>query len=167
MRDVWLVLVGVGAGWVLSVFTPAVTHWLAKKRRRRALALLVCPSLEQFMLSCQAAIDDEGSYPKGIRQPSVPTPISPKFPTELDWTSIDPILANRILSLPLATTRAEQELRYIAEEGGDEPENEVWFSASRKRCAKLLREASELSLRLRQMAKLPPVTDNPFDSIAG
>ena len=29
MNDMWIVLFGVSAGWVLSVFTPAVTHRLA------------------------------------------------------------------------------------------------------------------------------------------
>ena len=32
MSDVWIVLIGVSAGWVLSVFTPAVTQRLTKKR---------------------------------------------------------------------------------------------------------------------------------------
>ena len=28
MNDVWIVLIGVGAGAVLSAFVPPVTHWL-------------------------------------------------------------------------------------------------------------------------------------------
>lgn len=167
ISDVWIVLVGVSAGWVLSVFTPAVTHLLARKRRRRALALLVCPVLEQFMLACQAANDDEGHYPRGIRHPSVPMPTGPEFPTAMDWTSIDPKLANRILSLPLATIRADQELRYLAEEFEDPPENEPWFSHRRKQCYRLQRQASRLSFTLREMAGLPPASDDPFAKIWG
>ena len=119
------------------------------------------------MLTCQAAIDDEGHYPKGTRHPSVPMPTGPEFPAEVDWTSIDPELAHRILSLQAAITRAEQELGYIAEEVSDPPEHEYWFSSRRKRCFKLLRDASELSTALRAMARIPVAADDPFDRISG
>ena len=158
MNDVWIVLIGVGAGAVLSAFVPPVTHWLTKKRRRRTLALLVCPALEQFMLACQAATDDEGG--ERPRRPKVPIPTAPEFSTEVDWTSIDPDLANDILSLGPATTRITEELRCIAEFADDEPDQEEWFSHRRKRCSKLLRDASDLSLKLRQIAKLPPASDD-------
>ena len=167
MSNVWIVLISVSAGWVLSVFTPAATRWLTRKRRRRALALLVCPILEQFMLGCQAAIDDEGERRKGNLHPSVPMPTGPEFPAEVDWTSIDPQLANRILWLRSAATRADQELRYLAEEFHDPPENEPWFSHRRKRCHKLLRQTSELSFTLREIAGLPPASDDPSDNIWG
>ena len=167
VSDVWIVLIGVGAGAVLSAFVPPVTHWLTKKRRRRTLALLVCPALDRFVADCQAAIDDEGERPRGNLLPSVPMPTGPEFPTEVDWTAIDPKLANRILSLRVATTRIDHELRYIVEELHDPPENEPWFSHRRTRCLKLLRVASDLSLKLRQVAKLPPASDDPFDSVAG
>lgn len=72
MSEVWIVLIGVSAGWVLAVCTPAATRWLTRKRRRRALALLVCPLLEQFMLACQAVIDDEGERRQGNRQAKPP-----------------------------------------------------------------------------------------------
>ena len=116
MNDVWIVLIGVGAGTVLSAFVPPLTHWLTKKRRRRTLALLVCPALERFIADCQAAIDDEGERSRSNRLPSVPMPTVPEFPSEVDWTAIDPELANRILSLRVAATRIDHELRYIAEE---------------------------------------------------
>ena len=144
--DVWIVLIGVGAGAVLSAFVPPVTHWLTKKRRRRTLALLVCPALDRFVADCQAAIDDEGERPRGNLLPSVPMPTGPEFPTEVDWTAIDPKLANRILSLRVATTRIDHELRYVVEELHDPPDNEQWFSYRRTQCLKLLRVASDLSL---------------------
>lgn len=68
------------------------------------------------------------------RHPSVPMPTGPEFPAEVDWTSIDPRLANRILWLRSAATRAEQELRYVEEELHDPPENEPWFLHRRERC---------------------------------
>ena len=167
MSDVWIVLISVSAAWMLSVFTPAATLWLARKRRRRALALLVCPVLEQFMLACQAAIDDEGHYPKGTRHPSVPMPTGPEFPAEVDWTSIDPRLANQVLWLRSAATRVDQELRYLAEEFDDPPEHKPWFSHRRKRCRNLLDEASELSSALRKVAGLPAASDDPSDNTWG
>ena len=167
MSDVWIVLVGVSAGWVLSVFTPGATRWLTRKRRCRALALLVCPILEQFMLACQAAIDDEGRRRKSNRHPSVPMPTGPEFPAEVDWTSIDPRLANGILWLRSSAIRADHELRYLEEELHDPPENELWFSYRRERCRKLLKEASLLSVALREAAGLPAASDDPFDNIWG
>lgn len=94
-------------------------------------------------------------------------PTGPEFPTEVDWTSIDPNLANRILSLPLATTRAERDLNLIGPQIAQAPEHEEAFEFRRNQCFKLLREASALSSDLRKMAKLPPATGDPFDSIAG
>ena len=115
MSDVWIVLISVSAGWVLSVFTPAATRWLTRKRRRRALALLVCPILDRFVADCQATIDDEGDWTGGTRHFSVQMPTGPEFPTQVDWTAINPKLANRILSLPLSTNRADQELGYLGD----------------------------------------------------
>ena len=168
MRDVWIALIAVGVGSVLTVFAQEVAHWLAKRQRRRALALLVCPVLDRFVADCQAAIDDEGKWhASGTRSLSVPMPTGPEFPTDVDWTAIDPKMANRILSLPLATTRADRELAYIGPEIAQPPEHEEAFEYRRKQCLELRREASALSTRLRCMAKLPPAPDDPFDSIAG
>ena len=166
MSNAWIVLVGVSAGWVLSVFTPAVAQRLAKKRRRRVLALHACPILDVFIADCQAAIDDEGARPKGNRLPSVPMPTGPDFPA-VDWTSIEPSLAYNILALRAATATADHELRYLEEELHDPPENEPWFSYRRQRCHKLLRQASQLSSALREVAGLPPASDAPFDNIWG
>ena len=160
-REVWIVLIGVGAGAVLSVFTQPVTHWLGKRRRRRALALLVCPVLDQFIADCQAAIDDKGEWhTSGTRHHSVPAPTGPEFPTGVDWTSIDPRLANRILSLPLAATRADRELDDIGPEIAQPPEHEEGFAFRREQCLKLQQEASDLLMRLRRMAGLPTATDS-------
>ncbi len=168
MRDVWIALIAVGVGSVLTVFAQEVAHWLAKRRRRRALALLVCPALDRFVADCQAAIDDEGKWhASGTRSLSVPMPTGPEFPTEVDWTAIDPKLANRILSLPLATTRADRDLAYIGPEIAQPPEHEEAFAFRRKLCAELQRDAVSLSSALRNKAKLPPASDDPYDNIWG
>ena len=166
MSNVWIVLISVSAAWVLSVFTPAATRWLARKRRRCALALLVCPVLDRFVADCQATIDDDGDWTGFTRHFSVPMPTGPEFPPEVDWTSINPKLANRILSLPLATIRADQELGYL----GDyvtPPEHEEAFVFRRKRCFKLQHDALELSVTLRKRAGLPPASDDLTDNIWG
>lgn len=160
VRDVWIALIAVGVGSVLTVFAQEVVRWLAKRQRRRALALLVCPALDRFVAACQAAIDDEGEWPDGTRHHSVPMPTGPQLPAEVDWTSIDSKLANRILSLPLATNRADWLLLAEAEIA-EPPEHEEGFAARREQCFKLLRQASDLSLELRHMAKLPPASDTP------
>lgn len=160
MSDVWIVLIGVTAGWVLSVFTPPVTRWFTRRHRRRIVALHVCAVLDVFIADCQAAIDDEGERPRGNRRPSVPMPTGPDFPA-VDWTSIEASLATSILALRAAATRADHELRYLAEELHDPPDNEPWFRHRRARCQRLLRDADELSSKLRTMTKLPPASDTP------
>ena len=120
------------------------------------------------MLACHAAIDDEG--PVTRRAPGIPAsrwPTGPEFPDGVDWTSIDPRLANRILWLRSAATRADQEMRYAEEGLHDPPENEPWFSYRRDQCHKLLRKALYESVRLRQIAGLPSASDDPFDNIWG
>lgn len=52
---------------------------------------------------------------------------------------------NRILSLPLATTRAERELDLVGPEIAQPPEHKEAFEFRRKQCLMLLREASALS----------------------
>ena len=166
MSDVWIVLIGVSAGWVLSVFTPPVTRWFTRTHRRRILALHICAVLDVFIADCQAAIDDEGERPRGNRLPSVPMPTGPNFPA-VDWTSIEPSLASSILALRAATATADHELRHLEEELHDPPENEPWFAYRRQRCHKLMRQASQLSSELSKKAKLPPASDDPFDNIRG
>ena len=166
MSDVWIVLIGVSAGWVLSVFTPAATRWLTRRRRRRALALLVCPVLDRFAADCQITIDDGGVWTGATQLFNVPMPTGPEFPAEVDWTSISPRLANRILSLPLATLRADQELGYL-EASIPRPERDDALVLRRERCSRLQHDAVHLSSALRKKAKLPPASDDPTDNIWG
>lgn len=167
MNELMSGLIGVGVGAVLTVFAQEVAHWLAKRRRRRALALLVCPVLDRFAADCQATIDDDGErHTSGIRHFSVPMPTGPEFPTGVDWTSIKPKLANRILSLPLATIRADQELGHLGDHVTP-PEHEEAFVFRRRRCSKLQRDAVSLSSALRKRAKLPRTSDDPSDNIWG
>ena len=150
MRDVWIALIAVGVGAVLAVLAEEVARWLTKQRRRRVLALLVCPVLDRFIADCQAVLDDEGDWTGGTRHFSVPMPTGPEFPAQVDWTSINPKLANRILSLPLATIRADQELGYL----GDyvtPPEHEEAFVFRRKRCFKLQHDALRMSASSRML----------------
>ena len=67
MNDVWIVLISVGAGAVLSAFVPLVTHRLTKKRRRRTLALLVCPGASARVCATQRLHVPEVSQPTGQR----------------------------------------------------------------------------------------------------
>lgn len=164
MRDVWIALIAVGVGSVLTVFAQEMAHWFAKRRRRRALALLVCPALDRFVADCRAAIDDGGDWTGGTRSFSVSMPTGLEFPAEVDWTAVNPKLANRILSLPLATLRADQELGYL----GDyvtSPGHDEAFVVRRERCSKLQREAVSLASALRKLAKLSPASGDPFDNI--
>ncbi len=160
MRDVWIVLIGVGAGALLSVFVEWVAHRYAKKQRRQHLILVVCAVLDDFIVTCQEAIDDGGKRsPEGKREFSVPTPTPPSFSAEVDWTAIDQDLLRRFLSFRLAVAKAREQLGellpYIAFYEDFPPLYPEMFDFRRKRCAEWQQEASELSNAFRKRAKPP------------
>ena len=167
MRDVWIVLVGVGAGALLSVFIQWVTHRYAKKQRRQHLILVVCSVLDDFIVTCQEAIADGGKRsPEGKREFSVPTPTPPSFSAEVDWTTIDQDLLRRFLSLRFAIAKAREQLGeqlpFIAFHEDVAPHYPATFDFRRKKCAEWLQEASELSDAFRKRAK-PPIWEAVSD----
>ena len=166
MRDVWIVLIGVGTGALLSVFVEWVAHRYAKKQRRQHLILVVCAVLDDFIVTCQEAIDDGGKRsPEGKREFSVPTPTPPSFSAEVDWTTIDQDLLRRFLSFRFAVAKAREQLGeqlpFIAF-GGVPPHYPEMFNFRRKKCAEWQQEASELSDAFRKRAK-PPIWEAVSD----
>lgn len=167
MRDVWIVLIGVGAGALLSAVIQMVIHHLAKKQRRQHLILVVCAVLDDFIVTCQEAIDDGGKQsPEGKREFSVPTPTPPSFSAEVDWTAIDQDLLRRFLSFRLAVAKTREQLGellpYIAFHEDFPPNYPEMFDFRRKKCAEWKEEASELSDAFRRQATPPiwePISD--------
>jgi hypothetical protein len=86
------VVVGAGIAWFRE-------WWVEKRTRQRQasyLAIRVICILDKFIDECgDFGVDDGGDF--GDR---VPSPSSPKFPDDVDWKSIDPELAYRIIALP-------------------------------------------------------------------
>lgn len=145
MSDVWIVLVSVGVGWLLSVSGQVVAHRVARRQRRRDLMLRVCAALEEFIYDCQDAIDDEGDWSTGVRDFGVPLPTGPVFPKDVDWTTIDQRLAYEVLALQSAPRRFEQRLAHIFNEVAHPPEREEAFEFRRQKCEEMLSGASYLS----------------------
>ena len=104
----------------------------------------------------------KGSRPEGATcSPAFRCLLDRSFRLRWNWTAIDPKRGlTGVLSLRVATTRIDHELRYIVEELHDPPDNEPWFSHRRTKCSKLLRDTSDLSLKLRHIAKLPTASDD-------
>ena len=159
MRDVWIVLIGVGAGALLSAFIQWVTHHYAKRQRRQHLILVVCSILDDFIVNCQEAIDDGGRRSsEGVRGFSVPMPTPPAFPAEVDWTTIDQDLIRRFLSFRPAIAKARDQMDYIAFWEDYPPEHPEMFDFRRKKCAEWQQDASDLSAAFRKKAN-PPIWD--------
>lgn len=156
MRDVWIVLIGVCAGAVLSSCIQTVIHRLAKRQRRQHLILVMCSNLDDFCSACSEAIQEEGDEDTVYRGPQVPFPTQPAFPAEIDWTTIDQDLVRRILSLRHAVPKAEERLEHIGREWANPPEYKEYFAFRRETCSEWLQEASALSAALRKKAK-PPI----------
>ena len=103
-------LIGVGVGALLSAFIQWATHRYTKQQRRQRLILLVCSILDDFWSDCQDAIEEEGDECTPDRGGFVvPLPMGPAFPSEIDWTTIDPDSVRRILSLRPAVRRVGRE----------------------------------------------------------
>lgn len=149
-------LIGVGVGALLSAFIQWVTHRYDKRKRRQHLILLVCSILDDFCVDCREAMEEEGDEYTVHRGPLVPSPTSPAFPTEIDWTTIDQDLVRRILWLRHTVPKAERHLEHVWSEWANPPDYKEWFAFRRERCSEWLQEATELSAALRKKAN-PPI----------
>lgn len=164
MRDVWIVLIGVGAGAVLSTFIRYMEHRYARRQRRQHLILIMCSILDDFCSQCREAMEEEGDEHTFYRGVQVPFPKVPAFPSELDWTTIDPDWMRRFLELRLAVPMVHDAVKHTWEEWASPPEFKEGFDFRRDRCGELLQDASDLSAALRKKAK-PPIwdaDDEPF-----
>lgn len=158
VRDVGIVLIGVVAGALLSALTQRVEHHLAKRRRRQHLISIMCSILDDFCSQCRDAMEEEGNELTVHRGVLVPSPKTPAFPSELDWTTIDQDWVRRFLKLRLAVPRLDERLKHILEELANPPEYHEMFDARRERCGEFLQEASDLAAALRKKAR-PPIWD--------
>ena len=156
MRDVWIVLIGVVAGALLSAFIQTVIHRLAKRQRRQHLILVMCSILDDFCSDCRYAMLEEGDEYTVYQGFEVPTPLVPAFPVEIDWTTIDQDLVRRILLLRLAVSDGREILGQNWHDWASPPEFPEVFAFRRERCNEWLQEASELSAELRKKAN-PPI----------
>lgn len=153
MRDVWIVLIGVGAGALLSAFIQIVMYRLHKRQRRQNLILIMCSILDDFCDQCREAVEEHGNEHTVYQGVLVPSPRTPAFPSELDWTTIDPDWVRRFLELRHALPRLEEHLKNIWEELADPPHYQEVFDFRRERCGDLRQEASDLSAALRKKAQ--------------
>ena len=169
MRDVWIVLIGVGAGAALSALIQFVEHRFATRQRRQHLISIMCSILDDFCFQCREAMEEQGDEHTVYRGVQVSSPKTPTFPSELDWTTIDPDWVRRFLALRLAVPRLDEYLRHIWEEWANPPEYQEMFDVRRERCGEFLQEASALAAALRDKAK-PAIWDAddgpPYEAMA-
>jgi len=114
-------------------------------------------------------MEEDGNEHTVFRGVQVPSPKMPAFPSELDWTTIDPDWVSRFLNLRLAVSRLDEHLKYIWDESAHPPEYQGVFDFRRERCGEFLQEATDLSAALRRKAR-PAIWDAddepPDDAIA-
>ena len=118
----------------------------------------MCSILDDFCSQCREAMEEQGNEHTVYQGALVPSPKTPAFPSELDWTTIDPDWVRRFLKLRLAVSRLGEHLKHIWEESADPPEYQAVFDFRRERCGEFVQQASSLSASLREKAK-PAIWD--------
>jgi hypothetical protein len=117
-------------GLVTALFTQMI-GWFRDFRKERSeqvrsatyLALRVSVILEQFSLNCAHALDeiethDSSGGTAGQKHRKLPT--LEAFPTDLDWKSLAPRLASRVLTMQNELELAARQIRTVWDVTADE-----------------------------------------------
>jgi hypothetical protein len=153
-------LIGVVIGSLLTWIREA---WSARRIRTdhaRYLAIRVVCVLDGYVGKCAEVVDDDGlSYgqrnEKGYLVPQVETPDAPKFPEDLDWKSVEHILAYKLLSMSNEAEMADSKISSVSEYVASPPDFEEYFEERQDQYSKLGLAAFAITQTLREKYKLP------------
>ena len=156
-------IVGVLVGALMSFVGNALFARQQRLRQARYLAIRVVCALDPFVdTCCDIALDDGEAGENGETFPSVGSP-SLALPTDVDWKSIEPDLAYRILRLGNQIDEAKQEIRWVADGFSIPPEHSEYFEERWLQYGKLGLTALYLANELREMLKLPQLATRGHD----
>lgn len=131
--------VGVIVGSVLATFKDLLIDWLQQKRHRNYAAVRLVTMLDVFIDQCRDVAFDTGEpdfaeFDQGELAPAIIEPSSPIFSDDIDWKSLDPQLAYRILAMPAHYSAAKSA---IAAADHGPPDHEEYFEERQYQFAKL------------------------------
>lgn len=171
---VWLTFLTIGAsvagtlgvtyfGSRLALRTQTTLKKEERDLQAAYLAVRIATVLEPFVIACVGVITDSGVRDAdGCKHPEARDPTL-VFPDDIDWRSIDPGLAYRILSLPNGIADAKSSVDYVGQEIATPPDHEEWFMERSYQFGKLGLAAHELTAELRDEFSLPKLNDTPYD----
>lgn len=167
MSDAVIGLLGVALGGLIAIAKEFIVGWTERQRVGRYAAMRIVCVLDEFIERCVWVVLDDGTSegePAGRSAsgelycyPVVDQPDPPRFPDDIDWTSIDADLMYRILALP---NLARQTEAYISSEAEHSypPDHDPIFNARWEGYANLGLEAIFLADKLRHEFKLPQLS---------
>jgi hypothetical protein len=143
--------VGVIVGSILATAKDLLLDWVKHKRNRNYAAVRIVTLLDVFIDQCRDVAFDPGEpdfsqHGEGELSPSINDPESPTFPDDIDWQTLNPQLAYRILSLPALYSAAKSAIGQV---DYGPPDHEEYFEERRYQFAKLGRVAMGIVRDLR------------------
>lgn len=132
-------------------------------RHATFLAVRVSAVLHPFVMSCVEVVADRGYRDQQgeLFPDSVPPTL--ELPQDVDWRSIDPLLMDRVLSLPNEIASAEKTISFVAEVQSGPPDHEEWFEERRFAWAGLGLLALDIARDLRDRYELPQLDYSRYD----
>ncbi len=147
-------LIGVVVGSFLSTAKDLLLDWRNQSRVRTYAAIRIVCLLDVFIERCLNVAQDEGDWQEPSHgQPErvflAKTTDPPTFPPDIDWKSLDPALAYKILRFPSEVDDANRSIAFTFDMDGP-PNYSEGFEERQFRYAELGLTALALTGKLRR-----------------
>lgn len=140
--------------------------WLKDEKARRSVnqraatyfALRIACMLDRYATECCNAILETKNHISShgcIGSLHDRLPVFPDFPGDIEWKSVDPLLAMKILSFPNHVLEANRDIAFVNEVVSAPPDYDETFEESVKQCAQIGLEAWSLVKELKGKCGLP------------
>lgn len=156
MSEAFAAFLGAVIGSGLLLFRDWFASALDTRKRAKYLAIRVVTILDRFVDQCAVVSIDDGNL-EGWRDERTVTTDAPApviFPADVDWRSIDHLLAYDLLALDNNIHDAKQAISATSEFSSP-PDHEEYYEARRYHHALLGIEAARLARTLRDTHDLP------------
>jgi hypothetical protein len=151
---------GVVIGSILNWIREALSTRAQRLRNGTYLAIRVTCILDKYIVDCAAVVQDDGlSYGQrdehGCLSPQVETPEAPSYPNDLDWKSIDRLLAYHLLAMQNETDAADASIDAAWDYAATAPDYDEFFEEREAQYAKLGLAAHAYGEQLRKTYGIP------------
>lgn len=169
MNEAYIGLVGVAVGGFIAIFKDLFASLFKQRKNAEYLAIQIVCIIDEFIDKCYEIVVDDGTDEQGrpagkhdngngyyqeFLEPQIDLPNEVRYPSDIDWKSIDAKTMYRILMLPNTIRNTNQSI-YLSSEHSFEPNHEPIFEARQNGYAKLGLEAAKIEIELRKAYKLP------------